>query len=96
MVIATQNPVEQEGTYLLAEAQLDRFLLKEKLNYPNMEEELTILNRIENNVFDNCKKLTKIHYDGTIDEWSKIELDNNWLEGSVVKEIICNDGTVNC
>ena len=38
MVIATQNPIEQEGTYLLAEAQLDRFLLKEKLDYPNLAE----------------------------------------------------------
>lgn len=52
IVIATQNPIEQEGTYLLAEAQLDRFLLKEKLNYPTVEEELQILNRIENNAFD--------------------------------------------
>lgn len=51
MVVATQNPIEQEGTYLLAEAQLDRFLLKEKLTYPNMDEELEILNRIEKNVF---------------------------------------------
>lgn len=59
-VIATQNPVEQEGTYLLAEAQLDRFLLKEKLNYPNMEEELTILNRIENNVFDSSKSVVQL------------------------------------
>ena len=50
-VIATQNPVEQEGTYLLAEAQLDRFLLKEKLTYPNMNEEFAILNRIEQDVF---------------------------------------------
>ena len=52
IVIATQNPVEQEGTYLLAEAQLDRFLIKEKLNYPTREEETEILKRLENNVFD--------------------------------------------
>lgn len=50
-VIATQNPIEQEGTYLLAEAQLDRFLLKEKLNYPNPEQEFEILNRMEKDVF---------------------------------------------
>ena len=50
-VIATQNPIEQEGTYLLAEAQLDRFLLKEKLVYPSMDEEFEILNRIEQDVF---------------------------------------------
>lgn len=50
-VIATQNPIEQEGTYLLAEAQLDRFLLKEKLVYPSAEEEMEILSRIESDVF---------------------------------------------
>ena len=52
IVIATQNPIEQEGTYLLAEAQLDRFLMKEKLDYPTPEEEVEILERIENKVFD--------------------------------------------
>lgn len=51
-VIATQNPVEQEGTYLLSEAQLDRFLLKTKLVYPNAKNEMEILNRIEQNVFE--------------------------------------------
>ncbi len=44
-VIATQNPVEQEGTYNLPEAQLDRFLLKIKLEYPGLEEEKAILKR---------------------------------------------------
>ena len=51
IVIATQNPIEQEGTYLLLEAQLDRFLLKEKLDYPSIEEEMEVLTRIENNAF---------------------------------------------
>ncbi|MBQ4270194.1 MAG: MoxR family ATPase [Clostridiales bacterium] len=51
MVIATQNPIEQEGTYLLSEAQLDRFFMKAKLDYPTPEEEMTILNRIEKDVF---------------------------------------------
>ena len=54
IVIATQNPIEQEGTYLLSEAQLDRFLLKEKLDYPSVDEEIEILNRIEKgNMMDN-------------------------------------------
>src|SRR5690606_16488861 len=43
MVMATQNPVEQEGTYALPEAQLDRFLFKIKVNYPSLEEEILIL-----------------------------------------------------
>ncbi|MGN1352512.1 MAG: AAA family ATPase, partial [Bacilli bacterium] len=51
IVIATQNPIEQEGTYPLAEAQLDRFLIKEVLDYPTPEEEVEILNRIEKNIF---------------------------------------------
>lgn len=43
MVLATQNPIEQEGTYALPEAQLDRFLFKIKVNYPSVEEEVVIL-----------------------------------------------------
>jgi len=44
-VLATQNPIEQEGTYPLPEAQADRFLLKIKVTYPNLEEEEKIVNR---------------------------------------------------
>jgi MoxR-like ATPase len=47
LVLATQNPIEQEGTYVLPEAQLDRFLLKEVLDYPTVEQELTVLDRID-------------------------------------------------
>lgn len=43
MVLATQNPVEQEGTYALPEAQLDRFLFKIKVGYPKVDDEVTIL-----------------------------------------------------
>lgn len=43
MVLATQNPIEQEGTYALPEAQLDRFLFKIKVDYPSPEEEVQIL-----------------------------------------------------
>ncbi|MRG46720.1 AAA domain-containing protein [Chitinophaga sp. SYP-B3965] len=43
MVIATQNPIEQEGTYRLPEAQLDRFLFKIEVKYPQVEEEIEIL-----------------------------------------------------
>lgn len=43
MVLATQNPIEQEGTYALPEAQLDRFLFKIKVNYPSVEEEIQII-----------------------------------------------------
>src|SRR4051794_24925313 len=46
IVLATQNPIEQEGTYPLPEAQLDRFLFKVKVGYPSLVEEKSILNRM--------------------------------------------------
>ncbi|MFI5149054.1 MAG: AAA family ATPase [Bacteroidia bacterium] len=46
-VIATQNPVEQEGTYKLPEAQLDRFIFRIKMKYPNLEQEKAILERFK-------------------------------------------------
>lgn len=48
LVIATQNPIEQEGTYPLPEAQLDRFLLKVKVGYPDPKREVEILNLVLN------------------------------------------------
>ncbi len=45
LVLATQNPIEQEGTYPLPEAQVDRFMLKVKIDYPNQEEEREIIRR---------------------------------------------------
>ena len=46
LVLATQNPIEHEGTYPLPEAQVDRFMLKLKIDYPNKEEEYTIMKRM--------------------------------------------------
>ena len=46
MVLATQNPIEQEGTYALPEAQLDRFLLKVRIDYPPLEEETAMVRQI--------------------------------------------------
>ena len=46
LVLATQNPIEQEGTYPLPEAQVDRFMLKVKVDYPNRDEERMIVNRM--------------------------------------------------
>ncbi|MBU0505021.1 MoxR family ATPase [bacterium] len=57
IVLATQNPIEQEGTYPLPEAQLDRFMLKLNISYPTKEEELIIMNRFsrKENVAINTK-----------------------------------------
>lgn len=56
MVLATQNPIEQEGTYQLPEAQQDRFVMKVKVNYPTQEEEMRILNSLTSGeVFEEIK-----------------------------------------
>jgi MoxR-like ATPase len=57
LVLATQNPIEQEGTYSLPEAQADRFLLKVKIGYPTIEEERTIVRR---NLNDDEPEIQKV------------------------------------
>ncbi|RZO18099.1 MAG: MoxR family ATPase [Verrucomicrobiaceae bacterium] len=52
LVMATQNPLDQEGTYQLPEAQLDRFLLKVTIDYPKPDEERSILERMSNSTID--------------------------------------------
>jgi len=51
LVLATQNPIEQEGTYPLPEAQVDRFMLKVKITYPSFEEEMEIMKQNINDTF---------------------------------------------
>jgi MoxR-like ATPase len=52
LVMSTQNPVDQEGTYPLPEAQVDRFMMKVFVNYPTKEQELEVMRRISNMKFD--------------------------------------------
>ena len=56
-VLATQNPIEQEGTYPLPEAQLDRFMFMIKLDYPKYEDEIEIIKTTNN---DKIKEITKL------------------------------------
>ena len=67
-VLATQNPIEQEGTYPLPEAQIDRFMIKEKITYPSAAEELEIMTRTESGTF--VGKGTPVL---TIDELDKVQ-----------------------
>ncbi len=60
LVMATQNPVEQEGTYQLPEAQLDRFMLKTTLDYNTPEEELAVVNRVAVNGFEAVNQVANI------------------------------------
>lgn len=52
LVLATQNPVDQEGTYPLPEAQVDRFMMKVNVDYPTKDQELEVMRRISNMSFD--------------------------------------------
>lgn len=84
IVIATQNPIEQEGTYLLSEAQQDRFIVKEILHYPTATEELEILNRIEKNIFKTGEKVVSIQDVKYLQELSK----KVYIDESIKKYII--------
>lgn len=77
MVMATQNPIEQEGTYPLPEAQIDRFLLKVKVTYPEKEEEKAIIDRFSSGIIpkaepvcnkDDISKINKSYKMVYIDE----------------------------
>ena len=60
LVMATQNPVEQEGTYPLPEAQVDRFMLKTVIDYPNLEEEQEIVRSNINDSFGDIKPVVSV------------------------------------
>jgi MoxR-like ATPase len=59
VIMATQNPVEQEGTYKLPEAQLDRFLFRIKLGYPTLEQEINIVRKFSNDFEGTIKESVK-------------------------------------
>ncbi|AZA61418.1 AAA family ATPase [Chryseobacterium indoltheticum] len=61
LVVATQNPIEHEGTYRLPEAQLDRFLFKINVGYPNLEQEIAIIkNQHDNRLEDKTEAVNKV------------------------------------
>ena len=60
LVMATQNPIEQEGTYPLPEAQVDRFMLKVTVGYPTREEELKIIDRMTGSSTTAVQKITSV------------------------------------
>ncbi|PZP51568.1 MAG: magnesium chelatase [Pseudopedobacter saltans] len=59
-VLATQNPIEQEGTYRLPEAQLDRFLFKIDVGYPTLEEEVNILQKSQSGITTDLSAVTSV------------------------------------
>lgn len=84
-VMATQNPIEYEGTYPLPEAQLDRFLLKMKMGYPTIQEELEVLNRAQKS-----KPINELEAVITIEELIELqeEAKHVFVEESIKRYII--------
>ncbi|PHS41796.1 MAG: ATPase [Sulfurovum sp.] len=76
LVMATQNPVEQEGAYELPEAQLDRFMMKIVVGYNTKEEELEIARRVANNTFEKIQQVATLEDLMTIrEEALKVHMD---------------------
>ncbi|HTH57347.1 MAG TPA: MoxR family ATPase [Cyclobacteriaceae bacterium] len=86
LVLATQNPVDQEGTYPLPEAQVDRFMMKVFVDYPTKDEELEIMRRISNMqfVFDVNTVLTKEDIFAIRDEVNKVKISES-LERYIIE-----------
>ncbi len=86
LVLATQNPVDQEGTYPLPEAQVDRFMLKVHVDYPSKDEELEVMRRMANLQFDNTVKtiLTKEDIFAIRNEINQVQISES-LERYIVE-----------
>ncbi|MEY8861863.1 AAA family ATPase [Tenacibaculum singaporense] len=84
MVLATQNPIEQEGTYALPEAQLDRFLFKINVGYPNLEEEIQIITAHN----DRKGELPQTKVEAVLTESELLEYRNKVFEVLVEEKII--------
>jgi len=85
MVLATQNPIEQEGTYALPEAQVDRFMFKVLVDYPSMEEEHTILKRMARTAPN-----TTVGAVATLDDILEMRslLDHTYLDDKIERYIL--------
>jgi len=84
LVMATQNPIEQEGAYKLPEAQLDRFMLNVKVGYNTIDEEIEIINRVAINGFEQINQIANA------DDILKLkeETDNVHVDEEIKKYII--------
>ena len=85
LVMATQNPVEQEGAYELPEAQLDRFMMKVVVGYNTKEEELEIARRVANNSFEEIQQIaTKEDLDQIRKEALEVHMDEE-IESYIIE-----------
>ena len=87
LVVATQNPIEQEGTYRLPEAQLDRFLFKIVIGYPSLEDEIEIITREhKTKAEDKTNTIKKVLKSENLIEYQKI-VKNSLIEPQLIEYI---------
>lgn len=84
LVLATQNPIEQEGTYPLPEAQIDRFMLKIKVDYPSAEEEKEIMERVYGGAVDRVSGVVDV----SSIESARATMRNIHMEEKIVDYIV--------
>ncbi len=84
LVLATQNPIEQEGTYPLPEAQVDRFMLKLLVEYPSKEEELAIVRRNTSGIKE---KVDRVVTPKEIEE-ARTTIDQVYMDDKIIEYII--------
>jgi len=87
MVLATQNPIEQEGTYALPEAQLDRFIFKIKVNYPSLEDEVNIIQTHHERKGEKPQNLIKPILDAKSIADFKTKIQSVLVEEKIIKYI---------
>jgi MoxR-like ATPase len=87
LVLATQNPVEQEGTYRLPEAQLDRFIFKIEVNYPSLEEEVLILQHTHEGRTSNFLEVVKKVLSASDIEAFRKQVSQVYIEPKVLEYI---------
>lgn len=87
IILATQNPIEHEGTYKLPEAQLDRFLFKIEVSYPKHDDEVTILEGIHNRKHNNDPSQLNTVIKETDIANNQRKIDEVYIEGSLIRYI---------
>lgn len=87
MVLATQNPIEQEGTYALPEAQLDRFIFKIKVDYPSLEDEVKIIETHHNRKGEKPQELIQAVLNAKQLADYKAKIQNLTVEEKIIKYI---------
>jgi MoxR-like ATPase len=81
LTVATQNPIEQEGTYPLPEAQLDRFLLKVAVGYPSVDDEIALVERVTHNNRGEVLDVTAVEQ---VSSLAEVQAAQRWVAGLVV------------